>query len=259
MILTPTDQERASLSRNPSPKGFPHQVTYDHRLRLISPDPHYTVHRRQTAYSLPQIHQDDSHRSSTMINDHYRPGGQVDIIRQTISPAILPLEPSPSFTDHQSPLHFRQATIGSLEQDLPTSSRIQGSTISEMLNISNTAVYNKVILPPIGRTGVANRLHGNLATSDSSQELHSQFTPSNQSFISRYPSQYSTAGQGTQYTGVGKPQVVNTSLYSHNILSSLLFKEQEGPHIDTEPQRVNTSLQSHYILHDLLDQFEQSQ
>lgn len=63
MILTPTDQERASLSRNPSPEGFPQQVTCDHRLRLVSPDPQYTVHGRQTACSLPQIHQDDSRRS----------------------------------------------------------------------------------------------------------------------------------------------------------------------------------------------------
>lgn len=258
MMLTPTDQERASLSRNPSPEGFPHQVTCDHRLRLVSPDPHYTVHGRQTACSLPQIHQDDSPRSSTMMNDHYRPGGQVGIVRQTISPAILPLEPSPSFTDHQSPLHFRRAAIGSLERDLPTSSGIRGSAISEMLNVSNAAVCDEVILPPIGRTGVANGLHGNLATSDGSQELHSQFTPSNQSFVGGYPSQYSTAGQGAQYAGVGEPQVVDTSLCSHNMLSSLLFEEQEGPHIDAEPQRVDTSLRSHYMLHDLLDQFEQS-
>jgi hypothetical protein len=210
------------------------------------------------------------------MNGQYRPGGRVGIVRQTMSPAILPLEPSPSFTDHQSPLRFRRAVIGSFERNLPASSEIRGPATGEMLNVSNTAVCGEVILPPIGRTGVANGLHDHLTTSDGSLEPHSQYTPSNQSFVGDYPSQshnrpqnvesltwrqpsqYSMAGQGAQYAEGGEPQVVDTSLCSHNMLSSLLFEGQEGPYIDAEPQRIDTSLRSHYMLHDLLDQFEQS-
>ncbi|KAI3096024.1 hypothetical protein CBS147333_9660 [Penicillium roqueforti] len=209
------------------------------------------------------------------MNDQYQPEGRVGIVRQTMSPVTLPLEPSPSFTDHQSPLHFRRAVIGSFERNVPASSENRGSATGEMPN-NSTAICGEVILPPIGMTDVANGLHDHLTTGDGSLEPHSQYNPSNQRFVGDYPSQsrnrpqnvesltwrqpsqYSMAGQGAQYAGGGEPQVVDTSLCSHNMLSSLLFEGQEGPYNDVEPQRIDTSLRSHYMLHDLLDQFEQS-
>lgn len=62
IMLILTGQERASLSTNSSSEVFPQQVTRDQQPLLASPDAQYTVHGRQTACSLPQIHQDDSRR-----------------------------------------------------------------------------------------------------------------------------------------------------------------------------------------------------
>lgn len=62
VMLTPTDHYRYTSSRNASSLGVSQQETRDQRLLLANLDQQCAIDGRQTAYSLPQIAEDESRK-----------------------------------------------------------------------------------------------------------------------------------------------------------------------------------------------------